>query len=106
VEEDALDLPAGHGQQDGRERLAVHGEDEGGLPVQLPLRDGQLRATGRRRHEGRDLPGAGEGLPEVADAPEHAALGSLHHRSAREPDRSVLPLAPRMKSRIGRVLLQ
>jgi hypothetical protein len=75
MEEDALDLAVGHGQQDGREWALVPEEDERRLPVELALFDVEHRATRRRYHERGDALRALERPPEVAQAPEDTARG-------------------------------
>src|SRR5712691_3190979 len=75
VEEDALDLAVGHGQQDGREWALVPVEDQRRLPVELPLFDIEHRATRRRHHERGDALRALQRPTKVAQAPEDTALG-------------------------------
>jgi len=75
MDEDALDLAVGHGQQNSRERTVVSPEDHRRLPVELSLLDVERCATRRRRHESGDVPCALERPPEVAEAPDRAALG-------------------------------
>ena len=76
VEEDSMDLAFGNSQRDSSEGIPVSVEDQRGLPVELSLLDLELGATGRRGHEGGHVRRALERPPEVADAPESAALGS------------------------------
>jgi hypothetical protein len=76
VEEDSMDLAVGNGQGDSGEGIPVSIEDQRGLPVELSLFDFELGATGRRGHEGGHVRRALERPPEVADAPESAALWS------------------------------
>src|SRR5204863_3943362 len=83
MEEDALDLAFGYGQQDGGERTVVPIEDQGRLPVELPRRDVELRAARRRGHEGGHARRALQRPAQVADALEHATLRS----AVRDQDR-------------------
>jgi hypothetical protein len=76
VEEDSMDLAFGNRQGDSGEGIPVLVEHQRGLPVELSLFDFELGATGRRGHEGGNVRCALERPPEVADAPESAALGS------------------------------
>ena len=68
MEEDTLDLAVGDGEQQGRERTSIPGEDQRRLPVELTLLDLERGATRRRHHECRDVLRALERPPEVAHA--------------------------------------
>src|SRR4029077_13105056 len=76
MEEDALDLAFGDGQQDGGERTVVPIEDQGRLSVELPRLEAERRAARRRGHEGGHATRALERPPQVADALELATLRS------------------------------